>query len=55
LFGPPAGLGLIGAIGVHEHIDGKWHHAKNAPVDITEKNTEKSGEKGRVEDRLKLS
>src|SRR6266508_129252 len=32
LLGPPAGLGLIGAIGVRECIDGKWHHAKNVPV-----------------------
>ena len=32
LLGPPAGLGLIGAIGVREHIDGKWHHATNVPI-----------------------
>ena len=27
LLGPPVGLGLIGAIGVREKIDGKWVHA----------------------------
>ena len=32
LIGPPAGLGLIGAIGVREQIDGKWVHATNVPV-----------------------
>ncbi len=32
LFGPPAGLGLIGAIGVREHIDGKWLHAPTVPI-----------------------
>ena len=32
LLGPPAGLGLIGAIGVREHIDGKWLHATNVPI-----------------------
>jgi hypothetical protein len=34
LLGPPTGLGLIGAIGVRECIDGKWHHAKNVPVSM---------------------
>jgi predicted TIM-barrel fold metal-dependent hydrolase len=32
LLGPPAGLGLIGAIGVRECINGKWHHAKEVPI-----------------------
>src|SRR5215471_10701869 len=34
LLGPPAGLGLIGAIGVRECIDGKWRHATNVPVNM---------------------
>ena len=34
LIGPPRGLGLIGAIGVREHIDGKWRHATNVPVEM---------------------
>lgn len=34
LLGPPAGLGLIGAIGLREQINGKWHHAKNVPISM---------------------
>jgi len=34
LLGPPAGLGLIGAIGVRECINGKWHHATDVPVNM---------------------
>ena len=34
LFGPPAGLGLIGAIGVRECVDGKWLHAPKVPIDM---------------------
>jgi predicted TIM-barrel fold metal-dependent hydrolase len=34
LLGPPAGLGLIGAIGVRECINGKWHHATNVPISM---------------------
>lgn len=34
LLGPPKGLGLIGAIGLRECIDGKWHHAKHVPVNM---------------------
>src|SRR6266702_6313301 len=34
LFGPPAGLGLIGAFGVRECVDGKWLHAPMVPIDM---------------------
>src|SRR5262245_61098331 len=35
LLGPPAGLGLVGAIGVREQIDGKWVHATHVPIGMT--------------------
>jgi len=34
LIGPARGLGLIGAIGVRECINGKWHHATNVPLEM---------------------
>jgi predicted TIM-barrel fold metal-dependent hydrolase len=34
LIGPPRGLGLIGAIGVREYINGKWRHATNVPLEM---------------------
>ena len=34
LLGPPAGLGLIGAIGVREKVNGEWRHAPKVAIDL---------------------
>src|SRR5262245_61706085 len=43
LLGPPAGLGLVGAIGVREQVDGKWLHATNVPIGMKYTDGRKGG------------